>query len=104
MGVAANRCARRLPVELKCKLDFALVVSSVTCRGDFPEISRICKVGGARSRCDAGASAPPEPELLVVDIDLDGELARADAEAGSLFAERLPGAPVRRLSATAPVA
>ncbi|HLI61518.1 MAG TPA: carbon-nitrogen hydrolase family protein [Solirubrobacteraceae bacterium] len=41
----------------------------------------------------------PAPELLVADIDLAGEIARADAEAGSLFGERLPGAPVRRLIA-----
>jgi predicted amidohydrolase len=61
-------------------------------------ISPLGEVVAEASRCDAGTSAPPEPELLVVDIDVAGGLARADAEASSLFDERLPGARVRMVN------
>jgi len=47
------------------------------------------------------AEALPEPELLVVELDLAGGLARADSESASLFDERMTDAPVRVLSAGA---
>jgi predicted amidohydrolase len=67
-------------------------------------ISPLGEIVAEASRSDPEVSGPSEPELLIADIDLAGGLTRADAEAGSLFADRLPGAPVCRLSAVAPAA
>lgn len=48
-----------------------------------------------------GAGSVPEPELIVAEIDLLGGLEQADAEASSLFGDRMVDAPVRVVSAVA---
>ncbi len=48
-----------------------------------------------------GSDPVPEPELVVAEIDLDRGLAQADAQAASLFEDRMAEAPVRVVSATA---
>ncbi len=76
------------------------------CFGASRVISPLGDVVAEATRQHSGASAGAEyePELLVAEIDLADGWAQGDAEAGSLFGERLPGAPVRTVRAADPVA
>jgi predicted amidohydrolase len=46
-----------------------------------------------------GSDPVPAPQLIVAEIDLEAGLAQADAEAASLFEDRMADAPVRVISA-----
>lgn len=69
------------------------------CFGASRVLSPRGEVVSEATRWQCGRDAAAEPELHVVDIDLAEGLAEADLEAGSLFADRLPHAPVRSIDA-----
>jgi len=68
------------------------------CFGASRVISPLGEVVAEARRWD-GEGPVPEPELLIAELDLAGGLAQADAEASSLFEERITDAPVRSFSA-----
>jgi predicted amidohydrolase len=72
------------------------------CFGASRIISPLGEVVAEATRwTNGGEGESAARELLVVDIDLTAGIAQSDAEASSLFEDRRPGAPVRRLSAGA---
>jgi predicted amidohydrolase len=68
------------------------------CFGASRVISPLGEVVAEGQRWD-GSGTVPAPELIVAEIDLEGGLAEADAEAASLFEERMVDAPVRVVGA-----